>query len=342
MKKVGVIGLGHMGRLHMMNCMHLDDVEVVAAADSSKRALKRAESFGVKNLYEDYHNMFEKSLDLDAVIISLPNFLHVESVKLALESGLDVFIEKPMANTLEECRELIKLEKKHGRRIMVGYYMRFIGFIKEMRDLMEKGRIGDAEVITLEEITNGPFSHPIIPRPVPEWWFDPEKIGGGVVADLGSHMIDLFRFFVGDAEVKHSLLDHNFDLPIEDSAVVLLNSYESSVKGIINVGWYQKSSFPNFDFRMIVHGDAGFLNSDLMKPNIYLNAITKGTKNFFKRLLGKNIQPLAFSAIYAAYYEELKHFFDCITNDNELIVDSVDGMKTAEIVDTVYGRITKE
>jgi len=89
MLNVGVVGLGNMGRLHMMNCLHIDDVRVVAAADSSKRALNKARSVGVKNLYTDYHSLLNDFHgNMDAVIISLPNFLHFESIELALEAGL--------------------------------------------------------------------------------------------------------------------------------------------------------------------------------------------------------------------------------------------------------------
>lgn len=84
MVNVGVIGLGHMGRLHMMNCLHIDDVNVVAAADPSRKALKKAMSVGVKNLYTDYHDLLQDP-QIDTVIISLPNFLHFDSAQSALE-----------------------------------------------------------------------------------------------------------------------------------------------------------------------------------------------------------------------------------------------------------------
>ena len=108
MINVGVIGLGRMGMLHLMSCNKIEGVKVVAASDRSKKALKKAKSLGVKVLYEDYHDMFEHSSEVDAVVISLPNFLHMNCVKLALEAGLDVFIEKPLARTVEECNSIVK------------------------------------------------------------------------------------------------------------------------------------------------------------------------------------------------------------------------------------------
>ena len=198
--------------------------------------------------------------------------------------------------------------------------------------------MGNLEVITLEMATNGPFTHPAIPKRVPEWWFTPEKIGGGVVLDLGSHLIDLLRFFGGDAEVMFSLLNHKFDLPIEDGAIAVLNSVNSSTRGIINVGWYQKSSFPNLNFRTILHGTVGFMSSELLRPNPYLHAIKEGSKNIVRRFTGRSIRPLSYSEIFEAYYKEAEHFFNCVKHDKDPMISSIDGLKAVEIVEDIYAK----
>jgi predicted dehydrogenase len=337
MHNVGIIGLGQMGRLHLYNCFHIDDVKVIAVADASKKSLNKAKLLGVRNLYSDYHDMLDNSDNLDAVIISLPNFLHLEAVKLALESGVDVFVEKPLARTVEECREIVNSVKKSGRKLMVGHCMRFLDAIEKMKDIIHKGRIGSLEVITAEEILNGPFSHAAVPTPVPEWWFDPEKTGGGVLLDLGYHMIDLFRFFAGEANVVFSCLDYKMNLPMEDGALVVLRCKDSDVKGIINVGWYQKSIFPNFNFRFIVHGNAGFTSTDHFIPkNLYFHAIKEGTKNLLRKIAGRKIKPLSYTYYYEQYFKELKLFFDCLKKDLEPPVTVIDGLKTVEIIHKAY------
>jgi len=194
MLEVGVVGLGHMGMLHLMNCLHIEGVKITAVADQSKKRLSKAKSIGVKNLYTDYHDLLNDSSNISAVIISLPNFLHFDSIRLALEAGFNIFVEKPMANTVEECQKIVKLVDKSGRKFMIGHCMRFIDATEKMKAAADMGRIGDLEVITIEQILNGPFAHGAVPTPVPEWWFDPKKAGGGVLLDLGYHLIDLFRF----------------------------------------------------------------------------------------------------------------------------------------------------
>ncbi len=337
MIKVGVIGLGRMGMLHLMNATKIEGVKVVAAADSSKKALKKAEILGVKELFEDYHKLLNTSSDIDAVIISLPNFLHPESIRLALEEGLNVFVEKPLANTVEECEEIAKLVRKSGRRLMVGHCLRFLEVIEKMKDSLDKGIIGRLEVATLEEVINGPFAHPRVPAPVSDWWFDPKKSGGGALLDIGYHMIDLFRFFAGDAEVVFSSLDHKFSLPVEDGAILVLHSDESAAKGIVNIGWYQQTIFPKYNFRAILHGNAGFLSSDYMVPrNLYSHAAKEGVKNLFRKVVGKKVRYLSYTYYYEAFYRELEHFFDCIKKDVDPLVSVEDGLNTVKLIRQAY------
>lgn len=336
MIKVGVIGLGRQGMLHFMNCFKMADVEVVAAADSSKKALAKAESLGVKNLFKDYTDLFKACPDLDAVILSLPNFLHLATIQTALEAGCNVFAEKPLARTVDECQQIVKLVHKSGRKLMIGHNHRFYEVMEKMKQDFNNGFIGDLEAITAEEIINGPFAHPAIPKPVAEWWFDPEKTGGGALLDIGYHMIDLFRFFVGDATTKYSFLGHRFNLPVEDSAIAILES-DTNVKGIINVGWYEKTVFPQFNFRLILHGTAGFRSSsDIIPKNLYSYAAKEGLKNVFKRISGKQIRPLSYTYFYESYYKELKHFFDCLQSDSQPMVTAEDGLKAIQIIEKAY------
>jgi len=337
MIKVAIAGLGRQGMLHLMNCNHIDDVQVVAAADLSRKARTKAKSFGVENLYEEYDKMIRSSRDLDAVILSVPNFLHLPCIELALEAGLDVFTEKPLANTVRECQQIVSLVRKSGRKLMIGHNCRFYEFSEKMKRELDNGSLGNLEVVTAEEVINGPFAHPYVPSPVSEWWFDPKKAGGGVLLDIGYHMIDLFRFFAGDAKVLYSFLGHRFGLPIEDTAIVLLQSHSTKVKGIINVGWYERTIFPRFNFRVILHGNAGYLAShDLVPKNLYSYAAKVGIKNVVRRVIGRKIAPLKYTYFYESYYKELEHFFNCIETDAEPSVSAEDGLKTIEIVESVY------
>jgi predicted dehydrogenase len=192
-------------------------------------------------------------------------------------------------------------------------------------------------------VINGPFAHPYVPTPVSEWWFDPKKAGGGVLLDIGYHMIDLFRYFTGgEARVIHAHMGHRLNLPIEDGAIVLLQSTKSNAKGIINVGWYERTIFPRFDFRVILHGNAGYIASDELIPkSIYTHAARVGAKNILKRIVGKKIAPLRYTYFYESFYQELVHFFDCLRTDSEPLVSADDGLKVIETIQEAYQKAEK-
>jgi predicted dehydrogenase len=339
MIRVGVIGLGRMGMLHLMSCLKIDSVQVVGAADASKKGLAKAKALGIDRTYADYHDLLNHPSELDAVILSLPNFMHFESVKLALEGGLNVFAEKPLAPTVAECSEIVQLVARSGRKVMVGHVMRFEKAMEIMKKRLENGFIGDLEVATIEEIINGPFSHPRVPAPVSDWWFDPKKSGGGALLDVGYHMLDLYRFFAGDAEVTYSYLNYRLNLPVEDGAIIMLQSNGSRTKGIVNVGWYQQTVFPKYNFRTLLHGTAGYLSSDDFIPkNLYSHAVKEGLKNILGRVVGRKVRYLSYTYHYEAFYKELVHFFDCIQRDLEPAVTAVDGLKIVELVQASYAR----
>lgn len=337
MLKIGILGLGNNGSLHMLNCLNMKDIDIIAVADKSKRKLNNARSYGIKNFYNDYHDLIVNSPDLDAVIISLPNFLHHESIKLSLENGINVFVEKPMATSIEHCKEIVQLEQDSGRYVMVGHCVRFYDAVKRIKKLVERGTIGNLDFITTESIGNGPFAHAALPKPVPEWWFDKNYTGGGVLLDIGYHLIDLFRFFGGEPKVLFSDLEYKYNLPIEDGASLFLQADDSSIKGFINVGWYQKLVFPEYNFRCILHGKSGHLNSEHYVPrNMYKHAIKEGMKNFLAKMTGRKIKVLSYTYFYNAYYEELRHFFESLKKDESPSVSAYDGLKTFEVINEVY------
>lgn len=339
MIKVGLIGLGQMGLMHLVNCLHIQGVKVVAVADPSKKALNKAKAFGVNRLYFDYAELIDKEgNDLDAVIISVPNYLHYETVMLSLDHGLNIFAEKPLAVNVKQCKEIERAVQTSGKKFMLGHNLRFVPAVEIIKERIDKGVIGNIEVVTLEEILNGPFSHPRVPAPVAEWWFDPQKSGGGVLIDLGYHMIDLFHFFTEeDSKVKFADFSYKYNLPVEEGATIILSTEKSSIRGIINVGWYQRSVFPKYNFRAILHGDSGYLSTeDFVPRKIYAHAAKEGLKNLLRRLTGKKLRPLSYTYYWESYYKELTTFFDCIEKDLETPITAMDGLKTMQIIEDAY------
>ena len=347
MMKVGVIGLGHMGLLHLRNTRFIEGIKVVAAADKSKKGLLEAKRFGIRNLYDDYKELL-KLADLDAVIISLPNFLHEESVTLAAERGLHIFIEKPLARTVLECENIRRVVERNGVNLAIGHNYRFFDHVQKLRTEFEKGTLGDVEIANFEHFVNGPFAHPLEPVPIQDWWLNPQLSGGGVLLDQGYHLVDLFRWFFPDPQVLYVNLGYRYNLPMEDSAIVTLKSRRTSTRGIISVGWFQKMLFPHFNFRLNLQGTTRLLSTDQFAPkNLYLHAAKEALKNTLRRMAGKKIKPLAYTYYYTSYFRELQHFFEGIKSDAlpKPLAGVVDGLEAIQIIEKSYkfaNRITRE
>jgi myo-inositol 2-dehydrogenase/D-chiro-inositol 1-dehydrogenase len=339
---VGLIGLGHMGKLHLMISKRIKGVNVAAAADKSKAALNFAAQNGVNSLFDDYHEMLRKT-ELDAVIVSLPNFLHIEAILAAAESGLDLYVEKPLANSLQECEQIGAAIKKSGVKLMVGHNFRFLPSMQKLSEIIKNGNCGDPVIAELDYIHGGAFSHPLEPRRVPKWRFDKEMCGGGVLVDLGYHIIDLFNWLFGEGKVMSSYLDQRYELGMEDTASVLLASPSTGVLGVVNTGWFQKTVFPEFNFRASVHGTAGSFSSDSFVPkNLYTHACKEGLKNFFKRILGRKINYLSYTYYYTSYCECLDAFFKGVKEkDFEMPVSFEDAYSVMKVIQQAYEKASR-
>jgi len=332
--KVGFLGLGRMGKLHFLNALRMKDLEILAVADKKRVNHELAKKYHVK-VYDDYRKLID-SEDLDAVIISLPNFLKKESIFCASERGLDIFVDKPLARNFNEADEIVRKVRTENVKLMVGVNYRYFDSVQKIKNVLNEGRIGDVVIASSELIMDGPFSHTIVPQPVSEWWFDKEKSGGGAILDLGYHLIDIFTWMFGDMEIFFSTLGYRYGLPIEDSATAVLKSIETGVTCILNVGWFSKMVFPNFNFRINLHGTVGYVSTDQFAPkNLFFHATKEGTLNLFRKIIGKQLRYLSYTYYYASFFDILYRFFEAIRK-NEQPAPLEEQLAVVKIIESIY------
>ncbi len=296
---LGIIGLGFIGKVHLRNCLSLKSANVVAVADVSKKALKYARELGVKRLFTDYHGLL-KQPDVDAVVISLPTYLHAPCAISAAEEGKHIFLEKPLARNLREGRDILSVVRRYNVRLMVGYPLRFMPGFVNLKRRVESGELGDIQTAYAVNIGAGPFFHrteSTTPRPVPEWWLNKELTGGGALMDLGSHMINLTRWYFGEVIDIKALLGYRFSLNVEDHAICFIK-FESGTSAIINVGWFSQEA----SIGVALHGTVNhaiFFQSSQNKVTTAINLILGRTPKFF-----------------VPYKEEMSHFVNCLNKDD--------------------------
>jgi len=198
---VAVIGTG-MGRYHMKEYVESPNVHLLAVCDLNRpEAEQFAKQYGATHVFTDYHDLW--SLEgLDAVSIAIPNHLHAAVAIDALEHGLHVLCEKPMATKLEDARRMVQVAEANGKRLMIGMSQRFRPQSLALRGMVERGELGDIYYARSTWIRRRgmPVLHfaPGGSMGRGQWFVDQEKAGAGALFDIGVHMFDLTWWLMGN------------------------------------------------------------------------------------------------------------------------------------------------
>lgn len=215
--RVGLLGAGWFGReAHLRNLVAMDGVDVVAVSSRSESSRRAAGEVAGSHLLalEDWREVVE--LDgLDAVVIALTNDQHHEAVMAALGAGRHVFCEKPLGLTVAHCDEAISQAERSGKVLQVGLEMRFQRLYREMKALIDRGAIGDLQLMWCRE-----FRGPMRPG-----WRSSEALTGGTIVEKNIHHIDLFHWMMERDPVRvsaHGGTNVLTDREILDNAQVLI------------------------------------------------------------------------------------------------------------------------
>ena len=191
-----VVGAGHMGQYHVLALAEIWGVDLVGVVDSDfERARQVAAPYGVRA----FHDHRELAGQVDFVTVAVPTGRHFEVARELLEAGVHVLVEKPMASTLEEAKELFRLARQHNRVLHVGHVERFNGAVQELRKIVERP-------ILIESRRLGPF----VPRVQSD----------SVVMDLMIHDIDIVLGLVDSEPRKMTAVGASVHSRVTDVATV--------------------------------------------------------------------------------------------------------------------------
>jgi predicted dehydrogenase len=205
---VGIIGTGVGVRTILPGMRRTGRAEVVALSGRSQARVEEVGGpLGIPLLTSDYHRVCEDDR-VDLICVASPNDLHMEHARAALSTGRHVYLEKPMGINAAEARAIAELARSEGRLVVVGHQLRFNPYLRAMRDAIASGAVGRVYHLSIAQHGSG-FSNPSRKW---TWEFDVER-GGGVRLAMGSHMVDLGRFFLGnDAQAIAAELDPVFSV----------------------------------------------------------------------------------------------------------------------------------
>jgi UDP-N-acetylglucosamine 3-dehydrogenase len=322
--RIALIGCGHVGRVvHLNNLLRMPQAEVVALAEQDGHRLKEASRMAPHAaLFSDYRELLDRS-KIDATIICLPNALHSEATIAALNSGKHVYLEKPLAINLEDGRKLLDAWRRSGRVGMIGFSYRFNPLHQDLRRRLRAGELG--ELVGVRSIFTTPPHRVAL-------WKQKRSSGGGALLDLGSHHIDLVRFWFNEEvrQVRANVRSQQFEADTATLELRLSN-------GLLVESFFSMCSVD--DDRFEIYGRKGKLSLD--RYNSWAVEITSQNCNSFRRFSqamawlprsGFAIRKFLRKGREPSFAAALKHFVSAAQTGEQVRPDFEDGFHSLAVI----------
>ncbi|MFZ4451515.1 Gfo/Idh/MocA family protein [Salibacterium aidingense] len=322
--KTAVIGCGSIARnRHLPEYEANPSVEITAVCDLvKKRAERTAEPYGAR-WYTDYEELLKQE-NLDLVSICLPNYLHAPVSIQALDAGVHVLCEKPMAASSREAEDMITACKRNGKKLMIGHNQRFVPSHQKAYQLLRAGELGKVYSFRTTFGHGGPEGWSA--DGVNSWFFEKEKAIIGAMGDLGVHKADLLRWLLGEefSEIA-GFIENNAkkEITVDDNAVCILRS-ESGVIGTMAASWAYQSEEDN---STVIYGERGTMHLEEDPEHSLVIQYANGNK--VKYELGR-IASNEEGGQTGSYV--IDHFVDCVLYDREPLIDGEEGKRSLEVI----------
>ncbi len=216
--RLGVVGAGTIGRLRADSIREGPGTELVAVCDVSPAAAANAVKGSSAVATPDMEAFLR--VPMDAVVISSPIQLHESQCVAAFDRGLHVLCEKPLSNTIASCERIIEAAQRANRILAVGFNLRYYPAMQYVRDVVDAGRIGPIDHV---RIFGG---HDGLANFRADWQYRAPVSGGGAMMDVGIHMSDLARYFLGEITDVYGMMSESvWNVPgSEDNAVAVFRN----------------------------------------------------------------------------------------------------------------------
>lgn len=275
--KWGIVGLGRFTEhtfLPAIKSVRKSTVTSLCSRDLN-RAKELAEKFGVPNYFNNYDE-FLKS-EIDAVYVASANAFHHEQVIKAANAGKHILCEKPLALNSEQAGEMVEAAKRNDVLFAVNYVHHFHPLVLKAKELLKDQRLG--KLVSVQVNFNIDFP------PDNNFRFKKELSGGGALRDIGTHMIDLLRFFGGEIIEIDGVVDNLiYQSEVDDFASAIVK-FEKGGYGYFNVSYNTKKAFNRID--ILCHKGAveieNLIGRKLIGPKLSIMFEGEARKSFRRR-----------------------------------------------------------
>ena len=340
--RVGVVGPGSMADfLHLPALQSHPQVVVVAICGRDREHTEQvAAKYNVSNVFTDYKEMIQQG-GLDAIVIATPDDLHYAITMQALDAGLHILCEKPLALTEKQAKEMYQKAEKAGVKHMVMFSYRGMPFFQYVHDLIEQDFIGRCYQCEFRYLMGGGHNKNY------RWRVDPKR-ANGIVADLGSHMIDLARWLVGDITRVSAQLGSFVDYPgpngerMEPTNVMatLLIEFSNRAHGMIHASGVTHVADRFMVQQVNLYGEGGSLEIDIpygLPNDVKIHAARTEDKHFQTLEVPDSywdgMNRTDFFELFTQMPFGVKSFVDAILEDRPITPNFYDGYKTQQVIE---------
>jgi predicted dehydrogenase len=339
--RVGIIGCGLIGKKRAKVIKNDPFISLSCASDL---AFPNAESLikeftdGKARTYQNWENMLDKE-NLHAVIVATPNRSLKEITIGATKRRIHVLCEKPLGRNWVESFEMVEAARKNGVILKTGFNHRHHPAIWKAHELVKAGDIGKIYY------AKGVYGHGGRPGYEKEWRATREISGGGELLDQGVHVVDLFRWFIGDFEEAFGTISTCYwDMEVEDNAFALFKTAEGQTASM-HTSWTQWKNRFTFE----IYGEAGYLIVEGIGGSYGKETLCLGRRKKVESdnlLVGKNSsrytggapdeEIIEFSDPDISWEEEWKEFTTAIREGREPLSSGRDGFEANRMIEAVY------
>jgi predicted dehydrogenase len=323
---VGIIGYGKMGRIRHQAVDEVGGAEVIAISDPTVGTEYKT----IPNLT---HEEILRHTELDAIIITTPNFLNKDLTVRALEAGKHVFCEKPPCFTAHDMEKIILAEKHSQKKLMYGFNHRHHDSIIRMKEIIDRQEYG--RILWMR----GRYGKSVTPDYFTEWRAKKELAGGGILLDQGIHMLDLFLYLGGDFDrIKAEISNLYWNLEVEDNAFVILKNSKTGMVANLHSTMTQWRHL--FSLEIFMEKGYMVLNGLITSSGSYGEEILTIAKN-------RSAAPAATwkdevitkYMVNNSWRYEMEYFINAIkTNTAVSVGNSADALKLMKIIDNIYAQ----
>jgi predicted dehydrogenase len=328
--RVGVVGLGKMGLLHSGIFNQLESSTLVAVVEREGLTSNLLKVYLPHiSVYRDYEEMLKRE-ELDIAAITTPVFLHKPIIEVALEHDCHVFVEKPLALDGDECRSV--LHTGGNGKTQVGYNRRFLETFKMAKGIVDNSSLGE-----LTFLRSRMFETQVL-RKEKGWRFDRSKSGGGVIIDLGAHVIDLLHYLVGPLSSVQGMGRSIYSDNVDDYASINLQFVDGLI-GSLELSWsIRHYRLP--ETKIAMQFENGTLTATEKYIEIYSEVdnhpLKRGWSTFYLQDLTAGV-PINLGG--PEYTAEDAQLLECIKNDEEPLCNFREAAKTNFVIDAIYDSI---